>query len=132
MLHSLTSTCVWTPRVEGRPQLVTPAVFLNWSPKRAGSHFCSIFDRRRPVVLVSRHTMSAAMATEVVVPVIVDWTSASASRFLSTMSQLSQHAMRHFRRAAFRGGAPISYLSPSLVRLHSDTRPWQHKNARLS
>mmetsp|Transcript_10426 Transcript_10426/g.31405 ORF Transcript_10426/g.31405 Transcript_10426/m.31405 type:complete len:254 (+) Transcript_10426:307-1068(+) len=48
--------------------------------------------------------MSAAMATEVVVPVIVDWTSASASRFLSTMSQLSQHAMRHFRRAAFRGG----------------------------
>lgn len=45
-----------------------------------------------------------AAAAEMAFPVLVDWTSASASKCLSSMSQLCQHSMRHFRRAAFRGG----------------------------
>lgn len=45
-----------------------------------------------------------AAAAEMALPVLVDWSSASASKFLSSMSQLCQHSMRHFRRAAFRGG----------------------------
>lgn len=45
-----------------------------------------------------------AAAAEIALPAIMDWTSHSASKFLSSMSQLCQHSMRHFRRAAFRGG----------------------------
>lgn len=44
-------------------------------------------------------------ATKQVVHIpMVDWTRGSPARLLSSISQVCQHAMRHFRRAAFRGG----------------------------